>query len=1467
MFFGFLSFLFKSLAILAGALPCSVHPFVIPILILIIYYMFELCTVYLVKSSLLGSSQLGGGPCLLRPALRPGSTGHCSAVVCRRDRNGPSSRILAGPVSKKIDLYVCDLSCLFSHSLSVLFLFVVQCAVVYCMLDLHHGVRPVPSSPSIKALCSGGKSSSQGTFHLSPLLWRQVLFTKDILSKSSTLETPLEALQGCTKPWVTMPYSQPCLLHDQTERNHLSPHAMGQSPQAMGQSPQAMGQSPQAMGQTNPFFLIYNQTGRYHTNSLTKLSTLEAIVSDLGLLHPLQLRKISATSLPTSTDHRRRHLTELTTLYNSSDISTVTIQDLDQLKAILPTTSDEFNLIGSSSGDVDTLLSTFNYPTNYFLYLEESQASATEDFCQKQEKMTANSYRNSLSARELGEQLLCHITIYATLANCYNKPDAILHNSTDNRVSELFDLQSLFISIRSHWHTGLTSYWRELTTPTARIYLSRDSSATHSTSDATSSSSPPTLCYTLGNNYHPNFHPTFAMPYNYGDLHDWTLFYASCQSTVMDKKELNLIQGFHCLRKAIIQHTLSLLLQLSAGTSDFRLEIMADLQEKYSRTQEFHALVCWTLNTLPGYNYTRIILSRLVHFLEETISSLKTTNPCKFDYLFILVYSLCNSKLQASWAQNTTKETAVPALSQIILPLRYLSETLHAFGAPTSVSSLQIPPRKSSNKKTDKETSFLCQQKSYACPTSALLPPLQQKSYACSTSAMSFISQQKSTSAMSHLSQQKNASAMLLLSQQKSHDCSAPTSNFNYVFLRMERHPIYLCSQKQNYITTQERRSISSGNLCHDSEEAIPPVSTTFILSQPQQLPDALLMAEEVLLQAQGDQQVETRTCSTQDAALSPSPAGSQVDRQQSIQFSQSNLPCPLSTYRQQTILSEEPDCQPPGEDSNQAVLPTLDLSQQPWKKSQNYNLSSEEAPLCPSSTSTIPTGLSSSSSDSALQNSFNSCPTPPTAKLPVLCVSTETVPETILPPAVWKKELLHPTTDRQPPQKELLELIDFTTARQPPQKELLELSNTTTNRQPPQKELFDLTDSTISKQLPQKELLNHSHLVESSTSLSPKAVDLGNLLLILFSVSSHTDWCWEFCSNLTYKEVLLQPATNYVPLVTSNHQKPADSSTTSLTEAVKKSAELCLLHQAKLHFVQSEKLSINIQRKLSSTSSRLKPWNYVLIYNQTFSAGYLPAYYCDSAWIQFYHLTLCPCGFTLSCTTGLNFMLLSDRCLSNIVDSSSHWKLQLHLQHLHTAGCSTCSSHPPASTTCYSSDPRVHLQFLQCPSTELPPETCCSWPDSKPNPDSTSEALTLYHNPEEASPGRWRSVSTEVILAHCSSRSKLLLYVSLTPISTLQPTRTAHTSPCSLQRLHSFYFAAFKGLHLVSPCSLQGLHLSSPCSLQGLHLLTLQPTGTAPTTTCSLQGLHPAPQCSPLRLPLSSQQQPIRTAISSWIL
>ena len=1044
------------------------------------------------------------------------------------------------------------------------------------------------------------------------------------------------------------------------------------------------------------------------TNRL-KIPTLEDTASELGLL-----RKMSTTSLPTSTDHRRRLKT---TLHNTSDISTVTTQDLDQLKEAAPITSDEVNLNHSKTRDEDPPHYTLDYSTNYLLDLEEFQDSATEYFYQKEEKTTANSFLNALSTtRELGEQLLCSTAIQPNLANCYNKLPANLHNLTNDWVSDLCNTQSLFVSIRSRRHKGLASSWEELRTQTARISLTQDSHDAYSTTNTTSSSSPPIYYSILGNNYHLDYQFTSTMPNNSGEKYDWTTYSDSCQSINEDEKELNLIQKLHCPRKSTSHPRILLLLQLPAATSEFCLEFLTDLQDK-------------------------IILSRLVHSLRKTISSLTTTNYCKFDNLLL-----------------------------ILVDSRY-------------------------------------QQKSCDCSNSALLPRLQKKRYACTTSAMALLSrQQKNTSALPLLFRQNTDSTMPLPFRQKSHDGSTPTPNFDYFVVKLKKYLIYLCSQKQNYKIRQARRSISSGNRCHDPEEDLPPDSTTLLLYQPQQLPEALLMAGEMLLQAQENQQDKTKTCSTQDAALSPSPAGSLIDRQQ-----------------QQTILSEESDCQHSGENYSQADLPPLALCQ----KKRNDNLSCEEVPLSPSATLTISAGLDSSSSEAApptcgatlhldhitaKENStpaafatkisaFNSCPTLLTIDPPALCVNTEIAPETILPPTVSTNELQNPAT-----------------ARHPPQKELLELNSTTTSRQPPQKELLDLTNSTICKQLPQKELLEHSRPVEFSTSISPKTDDQGNTSLTRIYFSSYTDWCWAFSSNLIYQDVSLQPATHSVPLVTfdqqhladssttssttssteaatysvslmtPNHQNPADSSTTSSTETENKTAELCRLRQDKFYLIRSTRLSINIKRKLSSTSSRLEPCTQILIYNQTFLAGSLPAYHRDSAWIMRYLLTLSPCGFTILYTTDLNLMLLSDRCLSTIAYSSYSWKIQHHLQNLQTAKDSISFSHQRASTICCSSDPKVHPQFLQCPSTEMPPETCCSWPDCKPNSDSTPEAFILYYNPEEASSGRWRPVSTKVILAHRSSRSKLLLYVSLT--------------------LFDLYLAVFDGLHPFSPCSLLSLHL-----------------------------------------------------------
>ena len=573
------------------------------------------------------------------------------------------------------------------------------------------------------------------------------------------------------------------------------------------------------------------------------------------------------------------------------------------------------------------------------------------------------------------------------------------------------------------------------------------------------------------------------------------------------------------------------------------------------------------------------------------------------------------------------------------------------------------------------------QQKSCNCSNSALLPlpqkkntsdlpRLQKKGYACTKSAMAPRSQQqktatlisrqqKNTSAVPRLSRQNTASAMPLLFQQKSHDDSTPTPKFDYVVIKLKKYHIYLCSQKQNSKIRQTRRFISSGNHCHDPEENCPPDYTTLLLYQPQQLPEALLMAGEMLLQAPKDQQDKTKTGSNQNAALLPSAAESLIDRQQ-----------------QQTILSEESDCQPSGENYNQDDLPPLALCQ----KKRNENCEEVIFSLQP---------------------------------------ATHSVPLVIY--------------DHQQP-----------------------------------------TDQSTT----------------SSTTSSTKAAT-HSVPLVIYDHQQPTD-----PSTTSSTTSSTTAATYSVSPMTPNHQNPENSSTTYSTKTENKTAEPCLLLQDKSYLIRSTRISINVKRRLSSTSSRIEPYTQNLNYNQTFLAGSLPAYHRDSAWIMLYLRTLSPYGSTIFCTTDFNLMLLSYRCLSTY--SSYSWKMQHNLQNLQTAKESNFFSHQRASTNCCSTDPEVHSQFLQCPSTEMPPETCCSWPDCKPKSDPTPEATILYYNQEEASSGRWRPVSTKDILAHCSSRSKLLLCVSPT--------------------LFEFYLAVFDGLHPDVPSSQKRLHPDVPSSQQRPH-------------------------------------------------
>ena len=164
------------------------------------------------------------------------------------------------------------------------------------------------------------------------------------------------------------------------------------------------------------------------------------------------------------------------------------------------------------------------------------------------------------------------------------------------------------------------------------------------------------------------------------------------------------------------------------------------------------------------------------------------------------------------------------------------------------------------------------------------------------------------------------------------------------------------------------------------------------------------------------------------------------------------------------------------------------------------------------------------------------------------------------------------------------------------------------------------------------------------------------------------------------------------------------------------------------------------------------------------------------------------PLWLYLSCISGIYLLLLSARRLSRMTHSNFCRRIQCHFQHLHPAECSIISSHPLASTNYQSSDPMLHPQLHQCPSTELPLPTCCSRPDSKLKTDSISEA-TIFSNPEETSPAPWRVVSTEDILPTCSFWSNLPVYLLLLHLQFL----SLHSHPAAVKDCYYSHSAACK--------------------------------------------------------------------------
>ena len=238
--------------------------------------------------------------------------------------------------------------------------------------------------------------------------------------------------------------------------------------------------------------------------------------------------------------------------------------------------------------------------------------------------------------------------------------------------------------------TELDSCRETLASLGADVTTASDKSDTHSISSASTASAGPH--YIIAK----NDLPTITVPKFTGDILDWSSFWSAFKSTIEDRTELTNTQRLHYLRQAIPDPELQLLLHSPAETSDFYLEVVEELKERFDKTREIHKLLSRTLADLTSPKQTRADLRKLVDLVvKRTISSLKATGQYDIDsILSSIVFSILPSRLQTTWAQHSMKQKKVPPISQLLTFLRDHAETLPSTGPPLPAATPTEPSSK-----------------------------------------------------------------------------------------------------------------------------------------------------------------------------------------------------------------------------------------------------------------------------------------------------------------------------------------------------------------------------------------------------------------------------------------------------------------------------------------------------------------------------------------------------------------------------------------------------------------------------------------------------------------------------------------------------------------------------------------------------------------------------------------------------
>ena len=533
---------------------------------------------------------------------------------------------------------------------------------------------------------------------------------------------------------------------------------------------------------------------------------------------------------------------------------------LDKFTSIPHDTPEEVR--GVNSKDIDRILVSLDRTEKGFQQnLEDAQ-----DFCptdeaeevtfQQDEDNAKYHFINSLSTiRDLGDKLLTLKSVLNGLAIFKTDLSALQESLEEkpetNQVEALQSLNLLYGKLRQEWNNAnldpthpirgeVDSCRKVLTCLGADVATAKDKSDSHSSITSTSISTPspehPGCCSSKSDL------PVIDVPKFYGNIMAWSTFWASFESTIGKRKDLDNTKRLHYLRMAIKDEEAKKLLYSPTETPDFYLEVVEELKWKFDRTREVHRVLTKTILELQTPKQTRADLRRLTDQVKRIICSFKATGFYSIEaFLCSTVYLLLPLKLQTLWDQHTKRDKGVPSVDML---LAFIQD--HAEALPVCTST--------SEKTGD--------------------PPAKRP---C-----------KGTTQPRGNNSRSNVNAVTP---------AATTYRWECWICKPEKHPLHTCPKWASYTVTQRLGHVKAKNLCtnclagghqlsnckstyrcrdcgqqhhttiHQESAAASPINSA--VATDHQVPDALMTTAQVLLIVPRGQEIKARALIDSGAGLS----------------------------------------------------------------------------------------------------------------------------------------------------------------------------------------------------------------------------------------------------------------------------------------------------------------------------------------------------------------------------------------------------------------------------------------------------------------------------------------------------------------------------------------------------------------------------------------------------------------------